>query len=684
MTDWVQLQKLLPPPVPVGPDEAAPPVDAPALVGVQARVLVDGAPDLSSAEQAMLASAPSPSSGTKSLIILRWGWHQQQRDQDPYTNEFRVYESHEDLDITSGTLTDVVPSASAGIYDVKLALDRAISSGAASDLYLQAGYPFYVLDHNAGSTIDATVKALVPGTDGKLPVPALGPILLPLHWSADRTRPPAWPKRIQVLPLPGTTPPIEQFQTTIVNPFLLTPDHPRDRFWVGVSAADDQPYVPDQFPGGGRPGNESAIVPVICHGHYYGRPEFKLPLALEHVDEIRAPEPSTRPIYFSLDLTPYLAWTGLAAADLVRPERASAAAVLAAYSASTTTPYEFTAHDPEGQSADASIDLSGLVSADQQSISKLLNGTYSGNRVNDYVVFLAAKHPYGDRLFAPVMQDPVAFGPFQDTLPPKADRFVYRIRKADAAGHLSADSAMARVAVRVPSMATGPVPVRVPPTSPWPAGHQVLQFVVPNAQSSTVTSLLTFSQTAAASATGPVPTEAAELVRMPNTTAASGILLRAPDDTLLAPKVTVLTAADLVDGDWSVALFFSGPSGTRLRVWACSLTSDGIPSALAGPWSLVFPLLPPPPPTLVVAKKGPGATLTFAWSWPGLAVPPVGGVSLWRSADGKTWERISPPITALTAFIYDPPALPAGVGWQYQVQFTGTDGRSSTSNNVTP
>jgi hypothetical protein len=33
----------------------------------------------------------------------------------------------------------------------------------------------------------------------------------------------------------------------------------------------------------------------------------------------------------------------------------------------------------------------------------------------------------------------------------------------------------------------------------------------------------------------------------------------------------------------------AGGTARRLAVWACSVTEDGIPSALAGPWLVRFP-----------------------------------------------------------------------------------------------
>ena len=48
-----------------------------------------------------------------------------------------------------------------------------------------------------------------------------------------------------------------------------------------------------------------------------------------------------------------------------------------------------------------------------------------------FLVYLAGHHPYRDRLFVPAHDEPLPPGPFLETLPPAADRWVYRVRSVD-------------------------------------------------------------------------------------------------------------------------------------------------------------------------------------------------------------------------------------------------------------
>ena len=92
---------------------------------------------------------------------------------------------------------------------------------------------------------------------------------------------------------------------------VLDADHPRVRVWVGVSAADDQPYVDDALPAsapnGGRPGNESAIAAVDTTARYHGRPDLTVPPPLPDVPELVTDEPAGETVTVRVDLPTLLA-----------------------------------------------------------------------------------------------------------------------------------------------------------------------------------------------------------------------------------------------------------------------------------------------------------------------------------------------------------------------------------------
>ena len=320
-TNILRLEKRIPPPLPVGPDEiSADQLSLPAPTGVQARVLVRNAPDLTEEDLVALGTDDN-------AIILRWGWHPKQREQDASAREFRIYVANKPLDSITGTLTNVeIVTSYPGNYIVTLELGRAVVANAAKGSNLQAGYPFYVLSHNPGSVIEARLRANVPDSNGNLPQPTLGRIVLPLHLTPTATRPPAWSERIEIQSITSA----RQYKAIIRNRLTVTEDHSYDSVWVGVSAADDQSYVPDQLePVWKRSGNESAIVPVLCTARYYGRPVFDIPPTLDPVPVLITPEPQNRPISFSLDLSPYLVDFAIEPGTLIRAERVSAEAVFA-------------------------------------------------------------------------------------------------------------------------------------------------------------------------------------------------------------------------------------------------------------------------------------------------------------------------------------------------------------------
>lgn len=94
--------------------------------------------------------------------------------------------------------------------------------------------------------------------------------------------------------------------------------------------------------------------------------------------------------------------------------------------------------------------------------------------------------------------------------------------------------------------------------------------------------------------TGPI--DVTNISRVPNRhdlLPDGGLWLRAPDDGLLAPTAIALDDPAVVvgaDGTREVTLTVPGGPGERTRVWLATLTHDGIPSPLAGPYTLMVPV----------------------------------------------------------------------------------------------
>ena len=77
------------------------------------------------------------------------------------------------------------------------------------------------------------------------------------------------------------------------------------------------------------------------------------------------------------------------------------------------------------------------------------------------------------------------------------------------------------------------------------------------------------------------------MVRVPNRPDLlpdGGLYLRAPDGALLAP-----TAGAVQPGE-DITVTVPGAPGDRTRIWLATLTIDGIPSAVAGPYTILLPV----------------------------------------------------------------------------------------------
>ncbi|TDB89412.1 hypothetical protein E1264_08340 [Actinomadura sp. KC216] len=543
----LRLEKHVPPPVPIE---------------VAARVLVRGAPDLTAAEQALLGTSDN-------AIVLRWSWQAEQRGQDEYAREFRIYAAPP-LNVVPGQVlkTTTLSTGPVTSYGLDLRLDRPVQADVAAGLRLHAGHPFLIRAHTGGTTVSMVVETRLP-VGGAAPVPALGPIRLDHPLTPGLTRPPAWAERIQVIPITDAT----AYEAVLRDRLTLTPGHPADALWVGVSAADDQPYVADQRPES-RPGNESGIAPVVASGRYAGRPVLEIPPPLASVPRLRTPEPGAEPLRFPLDLTAFLPPAAFQAGRL-RHERVAAGALIEACRATSDGRVHAIPVEPSAP-GDAEVEIEVPSAADRAELVAALQSGVSTAVSDRFLVYLAGRHAYRDRLFAAAHDEPVPPGPFTEILPPAAGRWIYRVRAVDAAGQVSAGSATARVVVRVPSLMPGAAPVRL-------RRADGLRVAVP--ADPAVSHVLVFQ--APSAATGPV--EATEISRVPNRPdlpPGGGLWLRAPDGGMLAPTALPMTGPDVVTDPDGTRELTVPVTGERPRVWLATLTHDGVPSRLIGPYTV--------------------------------------------------------------------------------------------------
>lgn len=563
----VELRKLIPPPLPVGPfigSDNEPDYAKPN--GVHARVLIKDAPDLTPQEVALLGN-------DSSVVLLKWGWRQAQRDLDPYATEFRVYHRVDSPDNIQGQL-NTVNTISTGRFECTFQLQRSIPANALKGTFLEiSGYPFYVDSNEGGLFVKMMLRRTVPDENGELSPPVTGPVVVhPLLTSGD-LQPQAWKTRVGVAPVTDDI----SYQYEFRNLLHLTQDHPTDQTWIGVSCSDSQPYVEDKLaPTHDRKGNESPICPVLVQGRYQGRPVFQIPAPLSDVPRLTTNEPESQPVVASIDPMQYAPPGSLSGVTHIRFERAEAGDVFNSLKA--TTDDRILAIDPLNKGVELEMDVANP--DDRQNVLAALRGFSSERLADRYLVFLAANHPYRAAIFNPVTDNAVPTGVFNDTLP-RSNRYVYRVRAGNLSGLISEGDAVLGLVVRVPSLKPGPVPdlrmrSGVPNT-----------FVFEVRPSEDATHIVVFFAEQEGSLL-----DKPSLTRLRNRRDLfpDGLLhLRTAEGNYAQQVVKSLTDADVVvDGKGArrVMIEINDTGDITCRVWACTLTADGIPSALGGGWTV--------------------------------------------------------------------------------------------------
>lgn len=367
----------------------------------------------------------------------------------------------------------------------------------------------------------------------------------------------------------------------------LSPGHPLDSIWVGVSAADDESYVEDELPAastnGGRPGNESSIVTCAASGRDHTRPVFSVPPPLGDVPELVTEEPTGRQVLVSIDLLALLPGT-LAAGAAIALDRCPIDTIFGITSLNSSNQVQLSMMDGTQQV------ITFPNPEDEAAVVAALQSTNPERMATRYWLSLAANHARPNEIFERISADILAFGAVQDRLAPKPARFFYRVRQADALGRVSSGGAIVPVVVRVPSVAPAAAPARVSLTATPTSVSITLR--VPSDEA--LSYLLVFSMMLPV--TSPfTDLSGAELLRVPNRRdlyPLKGIRLRVPGSgQLLTPTAKSLTDADVISSADGLSANVSVPGtfGNYVILWACALSTDGIPSRLAGPFTWGVP-----------------------------------------------------------------------------------------------
>jgi hypothetical protein len=572
-----RLEKHIPPPLPVGPQPEPQLIGTPprlaAPLGVRARTIQATDPSLTAADAALLGTH-------QSAVLLEWGWRPSERELDPTTGEFRVYAQHNVPTVVSGVVTTVAPGT--GQWVLGFTSPRALVANASAGQWLRTGsQSFRIISHTAGLTPEVTVAA-------SLVNPALAPLAGPAVFgrplTADHQRPATWDARVAVVPLTDT----DSYSYVFYDLLSVSVAARTDEAWVGVSAADGEPYVPDELaaaqPNGGRPGNESSIAAVTANARYRGRPTFAIPPPLGDVPEIVTDEPTGRSLSVAFDGSALLSGA-IAAAASVALERCPLDAILAITSSSAGMVVL--------RRADGTLQTVSFPNpADETAVLAGLASDNPERLASRYMLYLAGQFDQPAEIF--LRTDGVLHiaGGLTDQTPPKPGRYFYRVRMADASGAISIGGAILPMVVRVPSTMPMPTPTRRNAT--LVGGALSVEIALePDVE---LAWALLFYRVGDYAAAPPDPA-AAQLLRTPNRRDLypnAGVRLRLADGTLLAPVAASVASAPanaqgLLDLSLTAALPVAAPGQLRqVQYWCYSLSRDGVPSRPLGPYTLTM------------------------------------------------------------------------------------------------
>ena len=131
------------------------------------------------------------------------------------------------------------------------------------------------------------------------------------------------------------------------------------------------------------------------------------------------------------------------------------------------------------------------------------------------------------------------------------------------------------------------------------------------------------------------------LVRVPNRPdllPAGHLALVFDDGASLAPQVVPRAGLEAGASAESRLVELSTPPDGPVRVWAATVSGDGMASELGGPWRIERPFAPPAPPQLALTVTADKVVLD--WDWAAAAPVPV---VVERADPGGGWTRASPP-----------------------------------------
>ena len=660
----VRLEKHVPPPLPVAPTTSLPD-DVAVPAGVRARLIQVSDPNINDADADILGNS-------ENVIILEWAWRAEERKSDPYATEFRLYWHSVPPDRIEGRLLGTVANVG-GLLEMRADLNQNVPADRLKGQKIFAGNYLYRVESNGAGMTDMLIR-FHPNIQNPSTIPQPSNFVITPLLDGSEQRPRVWTERVHVVPI--TTQ--ENYSFVFRDLITLNADHPRERVWVGVSAADDQNYIADEIPAaqpnGGRSGNESSIAIVAIAGRYIGQPIFTVPDPLPDVPEILTREPVLESIDIRLDLPTLMPDVIIPANHRIRVERVPSSTLVqriraladddiqATLPGNTTVTYRLANPDDH---TDFLAQLRGGVP-----------GRIEGRFLMDFLIRFRAQ--VGRLWEHTTLESAVDFAPVTDFLPPDPERYFYRLRLVDSVGHESTGDALMPYIVRVISLRMPAIPdIRVSNSD-----DDQLEITVVVNDTYDLQWVLLFEVTADASS--PLDegiTEKAQLLRLPNGLDLypdDGIRLRLRNNTMLTPALAMDVNDEEQNGrERHLTTIFTAGFEKRVSLWAVSLTRDGINSRFVGPYNVITGLLPIVAPTLTVINNAGNDTATW-----GAVMPPSSEVSLQRSVDGgSTWKRVSP---WFPATITEYTVRAASGSRLYRLALRAQGGRDAVSSEVSP
>lgn len=537
------------PPAPTTPPPTAPlDPDAVPRSGVQVMLLQRDDPDLTATQRALAGGAD--------VVVIRWGWGREQRELDPRVTEFRIYRHGSPLTALEMRPAGPASSTTTG-WSVPMTVSRPVAVNEFAGVSVVLGAAFRIETHGAGTSI---TLAFAPSAEDSALAPILGPLTVNRTTSAELD-PEYWDERVLAVPrTPASGETVEAYQQVVPANWIATSaTMPRQRVVYGVTAADGEPYVTDRrvaVESAPRHGNESTVAAAEVSARYFGRPHLTIAdltdvaavmLDRQAGDDVHG---TIRPADFAPAGTS-LSWRmlleRLPAAAVLRRVHVTAAAISLVAADGTETSWALSA-------ADATA---------------IRDGADAGMLPDRFAAHAATRLDELDDDAEPLgIVDPAA--PFEDTLPNRPSRWLYRLRAVDGASRPSAEAQILGVVLHVPSAARARPP-RLVSVEVGAAGATVALDVAgvvgePYVFLATDSSLTT--------ATASLAT-----IRNRDDLALIDRLIVRDAEGRALPAVAPTPGA----GATAVATAPIPPGGPVLHAWALSVSPDGVPSRLVGP-----------------------------------------------------------------------------------------------------